>query len=238
MKLAHVILSTVAMALCATAFACSGPEKPKAEAAPSPVTVEAKQQQLAKVPPPELDQAQQAVKRIFKDSVVVDVSRQPSFIAGDFNGDLSQDLAVILKPASGKSAALNNEELAAWLIRDPFRSSESVTQPLRIEEEEVLLAIIHGYGADGWRDVQATQTFLLKNAVGSGIGLQPAKDFVAANKDKPLPRLQGDLISEVIRGTPGYLYFAGPTYSWFDPKTYKGESLERVVHGRAPAMKP
>ncbi|MCU1265136.1 MAG: hypothetical protein JWM21_1454 [Acidobacteria bacterium] len=234
---AHFILEVVGIALCAFAFGCAGPQKTKTEAAPSPVTVEAKQQQMSKLPAPDNEQVQQAIKRIFKDSVTVDGSQQPSFIAGDFNGDLSQDLAVIVKPSSGSLSDIN-EESPRWMIRDPFHSTEPTAPPLRVAENEILLAIIHGFGAEGWRDPQATQTYLLKNAVGSGLGVQAGKEFMAANTGKTLPRLHGDLISEVIRGTAGYLYFAGPTYSWYDPKTFKGESEVRVVHGRPPATKP
>lgn len=224
------------MLLCAAVFGCSGSGKPKVEAVPSPATVEARQQQMAKLPAPELNQVQEAVKRVFKDSAVVDVSRQPSFLVGDFNGDLSQDLAVIVKPGSGKLAEIN-EEFPRWILRNPFRPNEPGI-PVRVEEDELLLAIIHGYGSDGWRDAQATQTYLLKNAVGLGMGVQAGKAVMAANTGKAVPRLHGDLLSEVIRGAPGYLYYAAPSYSWYDPKTYKGEPQIQVVHGRRSATKP
>ena len=43
-------------------------------------------------------EVQETVKRVFKDAAVVDTNYNPNFLAGDFNGDGSQDLAVILKP--------------------------------------------------------------------------------------------------------------------------------------------
>ena len=42
------------------------------------------------------------MKRVFKDSALIDTSRKPAFIAGDFNGDLSQDIAIVLKPVPEK----------------------------------------------------------------------------------------------------------------------------------------
>lgn len=234
---AHYCATVVLIGFCASALGCAGSDKPNVETAPSPVTVEAKQQQMAKLPPPDLNQVQQAVKRVFKDSAEVDVSGQPSFVSGDFNGDLSQDLAVVVKPIAGKLAVIN-EELPAWMIRDPFKPTDQSSPPLRIEENEVLLAIIHGYGSHGWRDSQATQSYLLKNAVGSEIGVQVGKEFMAANTGKPLPQVHGDLIKELISGASGYLYYAGPTYLWYDPKTFKAESQARVVHGKANAVKP
>ena len=217
-------------------LSCAAPEKSKVEAVPSPVTVEDKQKQLATLPPPDLENAQATVKRIFKGSVAVESSSQPSFLAGDFNGDLSQDLAVVVKPVPGRLADLN-EEFPAWLLRDPFIPTEPGTPPLKVEDNEMLLAIIHGFGADGWKDPQATQTFLLKNAVGAQMGVQSAKSLIAASSGKAIPGFHGDLITEVLRDRQGYLYYSVPTYSWYDPKTYKPENQIRMVHGGSPAAK-
>ncbi len=209
---------------------CSNAEKPKAEAPAPPVVARADQpQQMSNLPPPELNSVQEAVKRIFKDSALIDTSRKPTFIAGDFNGDLSQDIAVVLKPSSGKLSEMN-EELPNWILRDLFAPSEPRVAQLRVAEDEVLLAVIHGYGPNGWRDPQATQTFLLKNAVGSGMQAHQATDVAAANQGKKLPRLHGDVIGEVLKATPGYLYYAGATYAWYDPKNFKGEPERGMVH--------
>jgi hypothetical protein len=211
-------------------LACSNSKsKPVGEAVPSPVPVEVKQKQLAALPPPELDQVNQALARVFKSSVVMDTSQQPQFLAGDFNGDLSQDIAIVVKPAPGKLADVN-QELPSWMTRDLLQPNNKSTVP--IAENDLLLAIIHGYGDKGWRDEQATQTFLIKNAVGSRLTVQPGKPFVAANAGKELPRIHGDLINEVLRGASGYLYYTGPTYGWYDPKTFKGEPHLTAVHGK------
>ena len=53
---------------------------------------------------------------------------------------------------------------------------------------------------------------------------------MTANSGRKLPRPQGDLIGETLQGHHGYLYFAAATYSWYDPKTFKGESTTRMVH--------
>ena len=209
---------------------CSNAEKPKVEALAPPLVAQAdQQQQMSNLPPPELNSVQEAVKRVFKDSALIDTSRKPTFIAGDFNGDLSQDIAVVLKPSSGKLSEMN-EEFPNWILRDPFAPDEPRIPQLRVAENEVLLAVIHGYGPNGWRDPQATQTYLLKNAVGSGMEVYQAKDVAAANQGKKLPRLHGDVIGEVLKATPGYLYYAGATYSWYDPKTFKGEPERGMVH--------
>lgn len=168
---------------------------------------------------PKLSEVQDAIKRVFKDAAVLDSNQSPNFLAGDFNGDHSQDLAVILKPVAAKLAELN-EEHPRWLLRDPRAKQTDRRPQLQIEKDETLLAVIHGYGANDWRDPEATQTFVLKNVVGSDLRVHSGKEFVAANTGRKLPRPQGDLIGETLQGTPGYLYYAVSTYSWYDPKTF------------------
>jgi hypothetical protein len=219
--------------LIATVFSgCSSANKPLAEALPAaPATPLDQSQQVANnLPPPDLRAAQEAVKRVFKDAALIDTSNQPIFIAGDFNGDLSQDIAVVVKPVPEKLSEMN-EEYPAWILRDPFGATESGSPRLRIAANDVMLALIHGYGANGWRDPQATQTYLLKNVVGSGMKSHPVKEFAAMNQGKRLPRLRGDVLGEMLQGKSGYLYFAGATYSWYDPTTFAGEPEPRRRHG-------
>jgi len=215
------------------AFGCSSGSKPKVEAAPAPIAkVEEAALQVAKLPPPELPQVQEAVKRIFKEAVVIDSSQRPAFVAGDFNGDLSEDIAVVLKPVPERISDLN-EEYPAWMLRDPFGTSEARSPRLRVAATDVLLAVIHGYEAQGWRDPQATQTYLLKNAAGSAMQTHGGKEFLTANQGKTLPAVHGDLIGQMLQGKSGYLYYSGATYSWYNPKTFTGEPDPRRSHGSA-----
>jgi hypothetical protein len=181
------------------------------------------------VVPPTPPEVRDAVNRVFKGAAVIDTSHEPSFFAGDFNGDASQDLAVVIKAAPPDGLSRLNEDYPAWLIRDPLAVKAQRTQ-LKIAENEVLLAIIHGFGPNDWRDPQATQTFVLKNVVGNGMAVSSGQQFVAANSGRKLPRPQGDLIAEAVGGTSGYLYYASSTYSWYDPKTYRPEVERGVVH--------
>ena len=180
---------------------------------------------------PKLIEVQDAVKRVFKDAAVIDASHDTNFLTGDFNGDAAQDIAVIIKPAKLDEM---NQDLPPWLLREP-RSNKPPTLRLKIEKDDVLLAVIHGYGTNDWRDPQATQTFLLKNVVGSDLHVESGKDFAKANSGKRLPRPQGDLIAEKLQGTDGFLYYSTATYSWYDPKTFKGETQQtRMVHQPKP----
>ena len=206
--------------LIALAFgACSSSKRPAAEAPPvayQPSPQSTPPVQLTSVSAPKQSEVEQAVKRIFKDAAVIDTNYNPSFLSGDFNGDGSQDLAVILKPAK---LDLMNQELPPWLVRQP-RNNKASRTPAPIEKDETFLAVIHGFGANHWRDPDATQTFVLKGVVGQNLKVHSSNEFASANSGKKLPRPQGDLIGETVAGTPGYLYFAQATYSWYDPKTF------------------
>lgn len=185
---------------------------------------------LATAPAPKLSEVEEAVKRVFKDPVVIDPDYKPSFLVGDFNGDTSQDLAVVLKPVPEKIAEMN--EQPTWLLRDP-RVAYNPRVPLQIEKGDVLLAVIHGYGANDWRDPEATQTYLLKNVAGASMHVQNGKEFVKNNSGHRIPRPQGDLIGETLKGNEGYLYYSVATYSWYDPKTFAGDAeTAGAFHGR------
>lgn len=171
----------------------------------------------------------EAINRVFKDAAVVSTDRKPSFVVGDFNGDQSADLAVILRPAAGKLAELN-QEYPPWILKHLFSVDRPGGPPLHVEEQESLLAVIHGYGANGWRDPEARQTFLLKSAAGSEMQTQERASFLKANEGKKLPRLRGDVIREVLKGKSGWVYYADATYKWYDPVTFKPEPERRVVH--------
>ncbi|HEY0727503.1 MAG TPA: hypothetical protein VGD38_05485, partial [Pyrinomonadaceae bacterium] len=64
---------------------------------PTPEAQPSSPERLASVPAPQMPEVEQAVKRVFKDLAVVHPDYKSDFLAGDFNGDLSQDLAVVLK---------------------------------------------------------------------------------------------------------------------------------------------
>lgn len=197
--------------------------------APQPSPVESGTAKVVEQPSPNLAEVNEAVTRVFRNAAAIDSKHSPNFFAGDFNGDGSQDIAVIVQPAKEKLAEMN-QEFPPWILRDLLSVANRPAPPLHIEANELLLAIIHGYGPNGWRDSQATQTYLLKNAIGLELKAFPKVDFALANEGKKLPRLVGDLIAENLGGKPGYLYFTGAQYSWYDPKTFKGEPGTRLTH--------
>src|SRR5205814_1802459 len=94
----------------------------EAEAQPEPSSIPPDSpRSAAATQPPKLPEVQAAVKRMYGKAVVIDEKHQPCFITGDFNGDSRQDLAVVVKPASGMLDEVNSE-VANWTIQDPLKA--------------------------------------------------------------------------------------------------------------------
>ena len=169
--------------------------------------------------PPNPTDIRNAVARVFEKAATPDASRQPGFAVGDFNGDGSEDLAVIVSAGENSLPEINNE-LANWLLEDP-RTVPLPTapppaqppRPVRAQKGDALLAIIHGVGPQGWRSPDARQTFLLKNGAGSNMVVQSLDDLRKARRK--LPALRGDIINETIAGKTGVVFWTGARYGWY-----------------------
>ena len=207
-------------------------QPPPAEAVPPATPVEVKPEPAAKLPPPTQDEVRGAVARVYKDVVVVDTNR---FAVGDFNGDGSQDVAVVVTPAAGMLGEINSE-VANWILEDPQKivlpDPKKATQrlapvpaPTRVAQSDVLLVVLHGHGPSGWRNPESRQTYLLKNATGGSIRSQQMTALLKANSAKTaLPKLRGDVISEKLGAEPGFLYYNGSKYVWY-PRSRAAESV-------------
>ena len=169
---------------------------------------------------PEMSEVTSAIARGFDKSVTIDQGHAPAFVIGDFNGDGSQDLAVVTRASDNALSEINNE-LANWTLEDPHEVPVPGTKgadqpqrakPVKAEQNDQLLAIIHGVGVEGWRNSEARQTFLLRNAVGAQVTVQ------AAGKMPESPRanvpLRGDAISETVNGHRGLIFWTGARYTW------------------------
>src|SRR5260221_12424932 len=72
----------------------------------------------AKLPPPKPTEINDAVARVFKKTATSDINSQQSFVVGDFNGDGSENLAVVVKPDEAGLSEINRE-VANWTLEDP-----------------------------------------------------------------------------------------------------------------------
>jgi hypothetical protein len=186
-------------------------------------------------PPPPASEARAAVTRVYKGAVTADESAGSS-IVGDFNGDGSEDLAVRVRAVPGHVDELNNE-LANWIVSDPrkvrrpdprkFDPHQGVQKldPLperpRVAASDSLLVVIHGYKETGWRNPEASQTYLLKDAAGTDLRAQTRAEAKFTTIGQNPPRLVGDVIRQTLHGQQGFLYWNGATYGWFQPESDK-----------------
>ena len=176
--------------------------------------------------PPNPTEIRDTVARVFEKAATPDTSRDQNFAVGDFNGDGSEDLAVAVKATEGSLETINNE-LANWILEDPQNISVQRTgaaqtpsnKRVRAAKGDMLLAIIHGIGPQGWRSPEAKQTFLLKNAAGSNLLVQSVKNLQDKKNKQKLPTLRGDAISETISGKSGLLFWTGAKYAWYSSTT-------------------
>jgi hypothetical protein len=174
--------------------------------------------------PPGVAEVREVIRRVYKDAVIVDESRS-NVVVGDFNDDNSQDIAIVVMPNNRTMDELNSE-YANWILEDPVSVSEFMAvrgqsadqkEPPRavVHSGETLLAVVHGYQQAGWRDSKATQTYLLRNAVGDTLQMQHSRLLLdQAASYKNLPPLHGDIIRQTLTNKDGFLYWTGAKYAW------------------------
>jgi len=204
----------------------SGPKNNNNVEKPIPVTAVPVQKTPEAQPdlppaPPTAADAASALQRIFGGDLVLEQGIRPAFIAGDFNGDDSQDLAVIVRPAPGKLQDLNSE-LANWIIQDannyfiPPSGQHTVALPPvaspKVAEGEELLAIIHGHGPQGWRNASALQAYLVKHAAATFVGKSPSIAQKSI-RQMHLP-VKTEIIEEIRSNKKGFLFWTGQAYAW------------------------
>jgi hypothetical protein len=175
---------------------------------------------VPKLPPPTQAEVEAALHRVFGDNLVAITSKSPFFIVGDFNGDESEDVALIARPAPGKLQDVNSE-LSNWTIQDADRALGPMDKKVVIaaKEErpavakgEEVLAIIHGVGAKGWRDSDARQAYIVKHAAATLLGTAPSISQKAIRiMHLPFPT---DIIKQVRNNKKGFLFWTGGVYAW------------------------
>jgi hypothetical protein len=176
-----------------------------------------------------------AVQRVFGDAVRIESARDPKFVIGDFNGDASPDLMVVVRPAQEKLPEINND-LANWAIQNPLhayippKNKRVVAMPPRPKTEKVragesLIAVIHGFGPDGWRNSLARQAYLLREAVGHSMQVcEPSASLISDFGAFPSPR---QVVGEDPGPSHGVLYWTGAMYAWHLERATETETGSR-----------
>ena len=198
-------------------------ESPPPAATPTPAASPAADQAAKEPPaPPKAGEVQEVVVRVFGKVATPDPSLSTSFVVGDFNGDGSEDLAVAVKADPAQLGEINNE-MANWTLEDPKlvsipgqdKGPRPPSKPVHAEKGDSLLAIIHGFGPQGWRNAEAKQTFLLKNAVGNSMQTETATVLRHGKERQKLPPVRGDAIHQTLGGKAGIIFWTGAKYAWY-----------------------
>jgi len=139
-----------------------------------------------------------------------------AFVAGDFNGDGWYDLAAVVRPRPDHLKRLNQEP-GNWIVQDPVEAAK--TRPGAVPARpaitaEPVLAVIHGFDADGWRSPAAQQTYVLTGVAAARLDAQSLEKAAAAAGLRVRTGLGGDAIMEERGGEKGFLYWAGARYMW------------------------
>ena len=174
---------------------------------------------------PTLAEVQAALSRIYQDALTIDADESEPVLWGDFNGDGSPDLAAVVKPRGKDALTKLNGEYANWIVEDPrtivlpdpSKAVQRLPQPSAappIKANDILLAVLHGYGPSGWHHPYARQTYLLCNAVGENIRSQPLREVLPAAGKNTQSQPQGNVISEKLSGHEGFLYWTNGKYVW------------------------
>ena len=176
--------------------------------------------------PPKTGEIDEALARVFDKAAKMESTQAPSFVVGDFNGDGSEDIAVLTRVTPDSLAEINSD-LANWTLEDPkqvpvpgTKAALRATRPKTVSAEkgDLLIAIIHGVGAQGWRNHDARQTFLLRNTAAANPQLQSVQRLKEMTPNSKLPPLAGDVILETMNGGQGLIFWTGAKYAWMPNK--------------------
>jgi hypothetical protein len=185
-----------------------GPAEAEPQASPHPA-----------LPLPSPRQVQAAFERVFGGVLGLPAGGS-SFCVADLNGDGSEDLAANATPSGGRLAEVN-DPFANWTVQDaehppPPDGSAKVSRPTA-KEGEVLLAIVHGHGALGWRDREARQAYLVRGGMDPPCRPGRPHELAAVWPGARLSRLAGDVLLEAGGRSGRFLYWTGARYLWHPP---------------------
>lgn len=167
--------------------------------------------------PPAPGQVHDALQRVFGGALKAEVAVGAFFVA-DFNGDGSEDLAVVARPLPSRLAAVN-APLANWTIQDtlnpPGLDGGAKARRPTVKDGDRVLAVIHGSGASGWRDPEARQAYLLRNGAGRRCRRQSPQELRALPPPGTiLPRVRGDVLLDLGMESRRFLFWNGGRYVW------------------------
>ena len=172
----------------------------------------------SRVPAPALSEVQPTLDRVFAQAVVMDSAIRPPFVAGDFDGDDVADLAVAVRPRSEASLSELNAGRPDWIVQDAA-AQENATgklEPVKVSARDLLLAVVPGAAAGGWRNPDLRRGYLVRNAAGSSLAVRPLAELPDAIRMRTYRVHTGDVIVSNRGGQPGVVLWTAAAYIWVD----------------------
>lgn len=127
-----------------------------------------------------------------------------------------------VRPAEGRLHELN-DAFANWTVQDALDEGASRKEPspnaehapTTVEAGDVLLAVVHGFGPQGWRDDRARQCYLVRHATGAPLEARPRTELLRYVERVPdAAQLTGHVILCAVGRRPGFVYWTGARYAW------------------------
>ena len=159
------------------------------------------------------------VQTVFGPTVAPVTGFNPFFLTGDFNGDGAQDVVIVVRLSSGRSALAKDVR-----VGNPFGYGA-----IAANAETLALAIIHG-GKGGWQTSPPVGKFVLlgespvlilqsartASADESGDLMSLKRKRARRMRGDPWPpaAARGDAIVLATEATDSILYWDGKTYRW------------------------
>lgn len=166
-----------------------------------------------------------ALQNDFGTAVEASTAFSPFYVTGDFNGDATQDIALVVRIKERRSALPKDVRLL-----NPFQFERTITFPANPAiENKLALVIIHG-----WKTPQPAGKFLLigdspvlildyERAISSRLSDRQNLIELMSKRGKRRkgetfpPRAKGDVILLGTQvGDDSHLYWNGRTYVWED----------------------
>ncbi|HEY3119519.1 MAG TPA: hypothetical protein VGL15_02780 [Vicinamibacteria bacterium] len=225
MKTATTVTALLAASLAGFGLAAARRHRTAAssEAPPSATLPPAPPLPLApKLSPPTTAETAEVLRRAFGGVVAAAPDERPA--ARDFNGDGREDFALAVRPAEGRLADVN-DPLANWVVQDALVAEadrERAASGGSVQPGERLLAVVHGYGAEGWRSPEARQCYLVRHAAGPALEARPRRALLGNPHRPQMPGLVGDVIMTTVDGRRGFVSWTGARYAWVPLSTPGG----------------
>jgi hypothetical protein len=211
-----VVVLTAVVVLAVQAASRNGPLPSEEDVVLPPATAVSPVVPPPAISPPDLSDLQPTLDLAFEATLAVDHAAKPAYVAGDFNGDDVTDLAVAVRPRGRDALPHLNADLPRWSLQDAAPPADAGARPERVqvENDERLLAVVHGVDAMGWRHPDAGQRYLVKNAVAAGMRPQPLAGMPDAVRLRAIRSHVGDVIVGDRGGKTGLVFWTGAAYAW------------------------